>query len=102
MDMTERQQQWIDRTGGKVQVTLAEAQQLLVTTARNSATGLIGGPYSPTGYTLNGSLRILAEAERIERGRYRHQDALCAHYPKTGCHVWYLNLDERIKADPWA
>jgi hypothetical protein len=100
-DTTERQDAWTDRAAGKTTISVAEASDLLTRTSTNNATGLIGGPFSVTGYTLDGSLRILKDARTIERGRYRGVDTICALYPRLGAHMWYLNLQPR-RENPWA
>jgi hypothetical protein len=81
-------------------VTKTEVVDLLTRTSTNNRTGLIGGPYSVTGYTLTGALAIVERCEQFERVRHRSHDAICGWLAGHGAHIWYLRLDPP-KEDPW-
>lgn len=82
---------------------ITDARRLLTQTAKNNATGIIGGPHSANGYTLPGALGTLERCvpDTIRVIEWFGRPALCARLVGFGEHVWYLNTDER-KADPWA
>jgi len=81
-------------------ITKEEARELLIATAASNRTGLIGGPWSANGYTLDNALTILDRCTRVQREPYRRQDAVQAILPGYGDHVWYLSL-EPGKENPW-
>jgi hypothetical protein len=78
------------------------AAAYLRATSVNNATGLIGGPYTPVGYTLSGALRLLDAATEVYRGYWHGQETVQAVLP-TGEHVWYLRINPPYDydADPW-
>ena len=92
---SERYQAWSGLPTTKRSISKAEAIDLLTRTSTNNRTGLIGGPYSVTGYTLSGSINIINQCEKIEASSLRGQEAICAVLPGKGAHVWYLRLEPR-------
>lgn len=81
------------------QITRAQAENYLWSTAANNVTGIIGGRWAPAGYTLTSALAMLGRCRTVHRDLIDGQDALIAHLPGHGEHVWYLNLAP--KEDPW-